>query len=473
MSQNEMFQARLDEALTKRAMVMARQDIPQLKDACRTYQAAFDGIFKVLLEKGILQEDQYNYEQKISDLTPPPSDSFSESDMFNQMNSRLSAYLAQLDFLNNFFFMSPDTLDLRAIKNVLGLIDYIHWADLSVTAGHLMTRSTALYLEKLKKSADSMAMNIMMNSVKVLQEQNKAIKKILKGISTYAKENYKLTVRVNILSHMTLDPKRIHTDRSGTLQAIKFEFPVRWEGSPFFKQLIDEILEEDYSSQGENLQAQILKNLEVSEKIVKKKKKNLMEDLKKDLMEVIQEMAKAYMPLETIITRMDANSRLLDENPSSFSEKFSRWFKRVMLRKLEVYYDIKDSKAEKGNKKEHLNFTSYINWLRMKASFYKSLNNPKSQSYTRAKESSCDDLEEFLAKNQQELKRIHSKLTVLEMYFKESAEGPVKNQIKGFKAELTQLKGIVGKVITGLKEYQARKEEMDQLRNLGIDPDSN
>ena len=468
-----MFQAQLDEALTKRAMVMAKQDIPQLKDACRTYQAAYHGIFKVLLEKGILQEDQYNYEQKISDLSPPPSDSFSESDMFNQMNSRLSTYLAQLDFLNNFFFISPETLDLRTIKNILGLIDYIHWADLSATSGHLMTRSTALYLEKLKKTSDSMAMNITVNSIKVLQEQTKNVKKILKGISTYAKENYKLTVRVNILSHMTLDPRRIHSDRSGTLQAIKFEFPVRWEGSPFFKQLVEEILEEDYSHQGENLQTQILKNLEVAEKVVTKKKKNLMEDLKKDLMEIVQEMAKAYMPLETVISRMDANSRLLNENPSSFSEKFSRWFQRVMLRKLEVYYEIRDTQSSKSNKKEHLNFTSYINWLRMKVSFYKSLNNPKSQSYTRAQESSCDDLEEFLAKNQQELKRIHAKLSVLEMYFKESAEGPVKNQIKGFKAELTQLKGIVGKVITGLKEYQARKEEMDQLKNLGIDPDSN
>ncbi len=472
MSQNELFHARLDEALTKRAMVMAKQDIPQLKDACRTFQAAYEGIYKVLLEKGILQQDQYNYEEKISDLTPPPSDSFTESEMYTQMNLRLSSLHAQLDFLNNFFFMSPDTLDLRAVKGILGLIDYIHWGDISLSSSHLMTRSVSIYLEKLKKASDSMALNIAANSIKVLREQNKNIKQILKKISTYAKENYKLSVRVNILSHMTLDPKRIHSDHNGTLQAIKFEFPVKWEGAPFFKQLVEEILEEDYGAQKEALQNGILKSLEVTEKVVKKKKRNLQAELKKDLMDVVHEMAKVYMPLETIITRMDTNSRLLDENPSSFSEKFSRWFKRVMLRKLEVYYDIQDTNSGKSRKKEHLNFTSYINWLRMKATFYKSLNNPKSQSYLRASESSCDELEEFLAKNQQELKRIHTKVSVLESFFKESAEGPLKNQVKGYRAELTQLKGMIGKVITGLKEYQARKEEMDQLRDLGIDPNA-
>jgi hypothetical protein len=473
MSQSELFYAQLDEALTRRAMVLAKEEIPALKDAFRTYQAAYTGIYKVFLEKALIQEDQYNYEQKISDLKPPPSDPFTESEMFNQMNLRLSSFLALLDFLNNFFFISPDTLNLKTIKNILGLVEYFHWGDLSVTSAHMMTRSISLYLEKIKQTGDSMANNIVSNSTKVLREQLKKIKILLKKASVYAKLNYKLMARVNVLSNMTLDPKRIQSDRKGTLQAIKFEFPLKWQGAPFFRELIEEILEEDFGPQKEALQREALKVLEVKEKTVKKKKRNMEEELKKDLLSHIGEMAKAYMPLETIITRMDDNSRLMDENPASFSQKFSRWFNRVMLRKVEVFYDIQTSQhGRSGGKKEKLNFTSYTNWLRMKASFYKSLNNQNSQSYIRASESSNDDLEEFLAKNQQELKRILNKVTTLETFFKEAAEGELKKRVRGYKAELTQLKGIISKMITGLKEYQARKEEIEQLKKLGIDPNA-
>ncbi len=467
-----MYQAQLDEALTRRAMVLAKEDIPALKEACRTYQAAYTGLYKVFLEKSLIQEDQYNYEQKISNLKPPPSDPFPESDLFNQMNLRLSGFMAQLDFLNNFFFLSPESLDLKTIKNILGLIDYFHWHDLSATSSHVMTRSITGYLERIRQTNDAMAVNIIANSMKVLKEQQKTIKVMLKKISVYAKQNYKLMARINVISDVTLDPNRVQTDHSGTLQAIKFEFPVKWQGAPFYKELIEEILLEDFGPQKETLRQENLKSLEVTQKIVKKKKKNLNNDLKKELMNVMAEMAKAYIPLETIITRMDDNSRLMDENPKSFSQKLSRWFTRVMLKKIEVFYDIQVSELGQGKKKERLNFTSYINWLRMKASFYKSLNNPNSSSYIRASESSMEDLEEFLAKNQQEMKRILNRVSTLEMFFKEAAEGDVKKKVKGYKAELSQLKGIISKVITGLKEYQVRQEEMEQLKNLGIDPNA-
>lgn len=469
MSQNDVFQAQLDDALTKRAMVLAKEDIPALKEVARTYQSAYTGIYKVFLEKAIIQEDQYDYEQKISDLTPPPSDPFSESDMFDQMSLRLSSFMGILDFLNNFFFLSPDTLNLKTIKSILGLIDYVHWSDLSATSSHLMTRCLTLYLEKIKQSGDSMAASIMANSIKVLREQQKSAKAALKKISVYARLNYKLMVRVNVLSGMTLDPQRIQKDPKGTLQAIKFEFPVKWQGAPFFRELIEEVLQEDYGPRKEELRQKALQSLEVKEKVVKKKKRNLDQELKNELLSCLSEMAKAYIPLETIITRMDDNSRLMDENPASFSQKLSRWFNRVMLKKIEVFYDL-PAGGGRGGKQEKLNFTNYINWLRMKATFYKSLNNPNSQSYIRASESGGKELEDFLNKNQQELKRILNKVTVLESFFKSAAEGDVKKQVKGYKAELTQLKGTISKVITGLREYQAKVQEMEQLKNLGIDP---
>ena len=470
MNQNELYTAQLDQVLTRRAAILLKEEIPALKEASRTFHAAFTGLYKVLKEKGLIQEDQYHYEQKISNLKVPPSDPFTDSEMFSQLSIRLSAYIAQLDYLNNFFFFSPDSLNLKNIKSILGLIDYFHWSNISVNAAHIMTRSLSSYLDKIKQAGDGMAINILSSSVKVLRDQNRIIKGILKKVSFYARQNYKLNARMNVLSQMTLDPKRTRSDRSGTLQAIKFEFPVRWKGAPFFRELIEEILDEDFGPDGEKLRQEVLESLEVKQKSVQKKKRNLDEELKKVLLDQLSELSTVYIPLETIIIRLDSNSRMMDENPASFTQKLSRWINRVMLKKNEVYYEIPVSHLGRGSKREKMNFTSYINRLRNKATFYKNLNNSSSPSYTRAAESSCPELDEFLMKNLQELKKMVNRLGNLEKFFRESAEGSVKTRIKGYSAEQTQLKWIISRVTTGLKNYQVRQQEIDQLKNLGIDP---
>ena len=472
MSQSELFVAKLDEALMSRASVMTKDEIPTLKEQCRTFQASYMGLYKVFLEKGLIQEDQYDYEQKISDLKAPPSDPFPESDTFNQMNVRMQEYANQLDFLNSFFFMSPETLNLKGIKNILALINYFHWNEISLNSAHIMTRTLAAYLEKVKQTGDGMALNIVANSLKMQKEYSKSIKKYLKGISAYARQSYKLQCRMNVLNNMTLDPGRVQKDLSGTLQAIKFEFPVLWDGNPFYRELVEEILNEDYSSGGEALKDKILSELEVKQRTVKKKKIDKSVEMKKELLALVGEIAKVYIPMETIITRLDDNARLQDENLKGFTQKLSRWFSRVMLQKNEIFYEINTSTLGKGKKREKMNFTSYLNWLRMKSTFFKNLNNPTSTSYLRAAESEHEQLSDFLNKNQLELKKIINRLASLEQFFKEETDQEIRPKMKGYKAELQQMKLSVTKVVTGLKEYQVQLEEIEQLQALGINPDS-
>lgn len=472
MSQTDLFVAKLDEALLSKAAVLTKEEIPKLKEQCRTFQAAFSGLYKVFLEKGLIQEDQYDYEQKVSDLKAPPSDPFSESDLQNQMNIRLQTYTTQLDFMNNFFFMSVESLNLKGIKNMLSIIDYFHWSELSPNAAHMMSRSLTIYVEKIKQTGDGMAINILSNSIKVLKDLQKTIKVILKKITLFARQNYKLQCRMNVISQMTLDPNRINNDLTGTLQAIKFEFPVKWDGNPFFRELVEEILNEDYSPKAESLQEKILASLAVREKVVQKKKIDKSAELKKELLALVGELAKIYIPMETIIIRLDDNSHILDENMKTFAQKFSRWINRVMRQKNEVFYELEMSSSSNRKSREKINFTSYLNWIRMKANFYKNLNNPQSTSYLRAAESDLPHLDEFLEKNQLELKKIINRLAALERFFKNDADPELKNKVRGFKAELQQMKMVVGKIVSGLKEYQVQLEEIEQLKALGIDPES-
>ena len=72
--------------------------------------------------KGLISEDPYKYEQKISEITPPPTEQVLESDKINKISQRLSMYDSQLDFLNHFYQFSTDFITIARIKKLIMLL---------------------------------------------------------------------------------------------------------------------------------------------------------------------------------------------------------------------------------------------------------------------------------------------------------------------------------------------------------------
>jgi hypothetical protein len=125
------FLSRLVEAVAKRAAWIEAREIPRLCDSLRSFHALFESIVGMLIRKGLVREDPYNYDQVVTELAVPRDDPLPEIENLEELSYRLAAYRRQLEFLATGCGLTLASLDLAQLKKVSGLVSYIDWADLA------------------------------------------------------------------------------------------------------------------------------------------------------------------------------------------------------------------------------------------------------------------------------------------------------------------------------------------------------
>ena len=74
----------------------------------------------------------------------------------------------------------------------------------------------------------------------------------------------------------------------------------------------------------------------------------------------------------------------------------------------------------------------------------------------------------FLQRNIEEMQRTLRVLSALEEFFKAEMPAEAKARLKSIRAEITTIKGAVIKANQKKHEYVAQREELEQMRRLGI-----
>ncbi len=65
------FLQQLTDALSQRGQWLEGTQLPRLREAVQSYQTLFESIMAMLIKKGLLREDPYNYEQPQNDIVVP------------------------------------------------------------------------------------------------------------------------------------------------------------------------------------------------------------------------------------------------------------------------------------------------------------------------------------------------------------------------------------------------------------------
>lgn len=128
------------------------------------------------------------------------------------------------------------------------------------------------------------------------------------------------------------------------------------------------------------------------------------------------------------------------------------------------YFDV----ATSSTKTEKINFITFIDELQRKAKLYASLATQGSVAFKRLKSAPEEKMFEFLRKNIAELQISHRRIMGLSDYFRAEAAADDKSRIRGLKIELSALKNSIVKANQKRHEYVAVKEEMEQMRRLGL-----
>ncbi|MDR0291064.1 MAG: hypothetical protein LBI06_09030 [Treponema sp.] len=447
-------------------MLFARKDwlekteLNRLKEELRVFQISFSVLYNMFLKKKMIHEDPYKQETRISDLAVPETGPFNEAKRLEQISLRLSAYDSMLDFLVNFCQFEVDYLNLERIRKVVGLVRYIDWVNLTPDSKSVNTKMVAEFVNSSKTGGDSLTLSIIGESLNKLPKCTSAIMGILRDLTNYHKENYKANVRTAIsgMSAGEANPANI-----------KKKIGSAMPGTPFYQEFVEELIKEDYTKDGPAMKEAILKSLHVAEEKPKNTKPKVV--YKDILISGIQSIGTASGTVSEIAAKIDENQAVMENQKKGFWEKI-----KALLRSMTnsdpdaVIYDLQFIDQIKGVETfEHLNFYQFRSDLDRKIKIYTGMSG-QGPFMGKLKAMPEEQVLGYLERAIKDLQNLHRTLGALDEFFKSSVPREERGKIKGVKPELATIKNCYVKANQIRHEYSAVKEEEEQMRRLGINP---
>ena len=448
----------LEQVLTTRKDWLEKSEMARLKDELRMFQSAFASLFNIFLKKKAIDEDPYKQETKISELEVPDTSSFQEAKRIEQLSVRLSNFDNQLDFLVNFYQLHVDFLNLDRIKRMVGLIRYIDWVGFSPDSQSPMTKAVSEMTIHSKIGVDPITLSIIGESLTKLSRTTASAMQILKDLNIYYRESYKLSIRKNITQNMSAG--------EATLDNIRKKMPSVMPGSPLYKELIEEIIKEDYTSSGVDLRDVILNSLMVKEEKQKVVKQAV--NFKNILLDGIIVIGGASSSLNEITAKLNDNQTVMESRKKTFFEKLKELIRKMTnAEPEEVIYNIERLDETKGIPiKEKLNFHMFMDEMEKKTKILTSF--VRGPAYQKLSAMTEEQVIGYLEKNIKDVTALHKTLGALDEYFKTNVVATDREKIKGIKPELSALKNTFVKANQLRYEYSAQKEEEEQMKRLGV-----
>ena len=461
MAENNDYKTALAEALKAREEWLERSELPKLKEELRLYHTGFASLYNLYLKKGLIHEDPYKQEAKIGELEVPSAAAFSDAEKLEQLTQRLANFDNQLDFLVNFYQFGPEFLNMDRIKRILGLVKYIDWIHLTPDSQSPMTKAVAEMTNQIKMGSDAITMSLISESLANLNRSFNPIMGYLKLLTEYQREAYKSDFRDVITS--------ISESDSANLPLLKKKLNQAKPGMPFYPDLVDEIVKEDFSKDGPQLREIVLKKLQVESD--KPKKEDAPVSFKHILIEGIYGLGGTAVTFVEILNKLTENQTVYENKKQSFMQKIKKVIQQMFNKEPDpIIYELEYIDPVKSLPvKEKINYISFRNDLERKIRTLSPMAS-RGTSNSRLEAQAEEQLIGFLERNIRELQYIHKILTALDEFFKVSVDKEDRNRIKGIKPELGTIKNAIVRANSKRHEYTAQKEEEEQLRRLGVNP---
>jgi hypothetical protein len=449
------------QALLARKDWLEKSQLDKLKEELRAYQSSFAALYNIFLKKKLINEDPYKQETKLSELEVPDTGPLVEAKKVEQISLRLANYDNQLDFLVNFYQFGIDFLNLERIKRILGLVRYIDWVHLTPDSQSVNTKMVSEITMQSKAGVDQITLSIIGESLTKLSKSTASVMAILKDLTAYYKETYKLNVRSAITRNMS--PGEVN------LANIKKKFSAALPGTPFYQEFVDELIREDFSKDGAAMQEAVLKSLKVAEEKPKAIKAEV--NFKATLLEGVQVIGGASNALTEIAGKIDENEGILANQKKGLWEKIRLLIRQMMNSEPEeVIYELQYVDPSKGAPvREKVSLHHFRADMDKKTRILMSLSG-QGPALSKLNSMAEEQIVSYLERTIRDVQVLHRTLSALDDFFKTSASKEDRDRIKGIKPELATIKNSIVRANQLRHEYSAQKEEEEQLRRLGVSP---
>lgn len=459
----------LSDAVERRTALVEKGEIAELKELFRSFHASYKTLYNILHRKGLIQEDPYKNDKKISEICAPSNAPFLESERDTQMGIRLSEFESQLDFLTNYYQFAIDFLDMKRLKDLASLTTYIRWTALSVTSENMTSRVLADLMEKVKKGGDQMSVGLLNDAHEQLSQLQRRILGNIKVVSDLQRERYKLALRHDVFSRLPPEAQKGDPESEGALRTVKRQFAHAGENRPFYPELVQEVLREDRAPDAEKRRAELLASLKVEAK--RPRKQNEAPELRQSLLEAVRSLSGISRNLEKCIEKLEDNNRLIQNRRLTLMQRIRRWAMKALGRSenkdtVEVrFVDV----TTKATHTEKIDLNEFFEAARGKSRLFVNALSRTSTLTKKIETATDDQLLSFFGRNIAELRLLHRRLDSLDDYYKNAATGTESTQIRGIKIELTAIKNDIIRANQRHHEFVSRREEIEQLKRLGVD----
>ncbi|MDR2069464.1 MAG: hypothetical protein LBP71_06305 [Spirochaetaceae bacterium] len=452
----------LADTLEARRSWLESTELVKLKEEFRSFHTAYLGLYNLFLKKGLIHEDPYKHEAKIGEIQIPETGAFVEAKRTEQLSIRLSNFDNQLDFLVNFYQFSVDFLTLDRIKKILALVKYIDWVHLNTDSSSANTRAVTEFINQLKPGGDPLSVTLINECLGDLRKATEHILSILKEITEFQREDYKLSIRLNITAGLSLD-------QTTAASQIRKKFAAAMPGHPFYPDLIEELVKEDYSKEGPALQAKVLQSLQTADSKPKVVKAPV--SFKNFIIEGLMAIGSVGATLSEITLKFEENGNLLQNRRKNLWEKIRQIVKQMLHKEPDpIIYEVEYLDSVKGvNVKEKVNYNNFRADMERKA---RSLAGITRSGWTKLETLQDEQLITLLEKSIRDVQSLHKTLSALDDFFKLVIDKEDREKVKGIKPELATMKNAIIKANQKRHEYGAQKEEEEQLKRLGLNSDT-
>lgn len=468
MEDSQAYARKLEELLDARRDRLDRDELPRLKNSCKLFQTAFQGVYSVLHKKGVIHDDPYKFELKISEVTSPPEGSFPESEKIDQMSVRLSQFDSYLDFLNNYYQFSTDFLGMGRIKRILGLIRYFNFTQFSEQSNNINTRILAELVGMVKRGSDQLSSGLLQEGLGQMDRASREILGCLKELVGYQRERYKLELRQLVGMSLGFDEAWFAAHKDEALKQVKRKYAEVATEKPFYAELAEEFLAEDYTPGGAALRAEILKRFEIAgEKKVEKARDRSYKGI---ILDGIRVLAGVNYTIEGALQKLADSSAVIEAHNSGFFARLKAMLRRLFTPEPQGrFYDIDLVDPVMGGRShENLDFEAFLEEGGRKARTFAGLLQKAGPAWKRIEALPDEQAFRFLERTMEELQLLVKRMTALEEYFKSGATAEDRPRLRSVRTEMTVVKGALIKANQKKHEYVAQMEEMEQMRHLGI-----
>jgi hypothetical protein len=463
------FLKRLEAALEVRRSRLDERT-PLLKEAVNIYQQRFNALFDLFVRKGLIREDPYEYGQKPGDLGAPSDKPFLESDKRDEISFRLDTLRKHLETVATTWKLDAAGLNLGQLKRLSALVRYLPWAGLSELSPSPTAKVVAQFVNSIRMGTDRVHAVVVKDAVNQLAESQRELAILVSEFAAYERERWKAELRAKANQKVALDRQKSEAKREEALRELRRTVAETMPGSPFYPELAEEVLNEEFAPQAEELRDRLLEGLARIEEPIPAaaSKREPPRPDRNALLDAVRLFARADAEMQSAFATLTVNAERLAGPTRGFSGFLHRLLAALSGRRdKEQTIDVEYLEQD-GTRHETVALAPFLESVKRKVELMASLGDESGQAFARLGAAADDQLLEFVERQLSDLMVLHRRMGGVNAQLQ--AEAPVgraggrRGEAKGIRLELSAIKNFLVKANQRLHDYTVRLEVLQQYQ---------